>query len=121
MTTKEYLSRVQKLEYKIGRMRLRAKEYELLSQSLPGQSYDGVRVDGTRNTDAPFVKWLMKKYDLEREIEALEEKLVNLMAEIVCSPFPVWGRSQCWGGVCLSTRCCMTRRKCARPVSPSMI
>ena len=83
MTTKEYLSRVQKLEYKIGRMKLRAKEYELLSQSLPGQSYDGVRVDGTRNTDAPFVKWLMKKCDLEREIEALEEKLVNIKAEIM--------------------------------------
>lgn len=83
MTAKDYLSQVQKLEYKIGRMKLRAEEYERLSLSLPGQNYDGVRVDGTRNLDAPFVKWLMKKCDLEQEIRALEERLVNLKAEIM--------------------------------------
>lgn len=54
-----------------------------LSESIPGQSYDGIRVDGTRNLDAPFVKWLMKKADLEQEIKVLEEKLANLKAEIV--------------------------------------
>ena len=83
MTAKDYLSQVQKLEYKIGRMKLRAEEYERLSLSLPGQNYDGVRVDGTRNLDAPFVKWLMKKCDLEQEIRVLEERLVNLKAEIM--------------------------------------
>lgn len=83
MTAKDYLSQVQKLEYKIGRMKLRAEEYERLSLSLPSQNYDGVRVDGTRNLDAPFVKWLMKKCDLEQEIRALEERLVNLKAEIM--------------------------------------
>ena len=83
MTPKEYLSQVQRLEYKIKRMKERAEEYERMSLSLPGQNYDGVRVDGTRNTDAPFVKWLMKKCDLDREIEALEQKLLNLKAEIM--------------------------------------
>lgn len=83
MTAKDYLSQVQKLEYKIGRMKLRAEEYERLSLSLPSQNYDGVRVDGTRNLDAPFVKWLMKKCDLEQEVRALEERLVNLKAEIM--------------------------------------
>ena len=83
MTPKEYLSQVKRLEYKIRRMKERAEEYERMSLSLPGQNYDGVRVDGTRNTDAPFVKWLMKKCDLDREIEALEQKLLNLKAEIM--------------------------------------
>lgn len=83
MTAKEYLSQIQRLEYKISRMKLRAEEYQRLSESIPGQSYDGIRVDGTRNLDAPFVKWLMKKADLEQEIKVLEEKLANLKSEIV--------------------------------------
>lgn len=83
MTAKEYLSQIQRLEYKISRMKLRAEEYQRLSESIPGQNYDGIRVDGTRNLDAPFVKWLMKKADLEQEIKVLEEKLANLKAEIV--------------------------------------
>lgn len=83
MTAKEYLSQIQRLEYKISRMKLRAEEYQRLSESIPGQSYDGIRVDGTRNLDAPFVKWIMKKADLEQEIKVLEEKLANLKAEIM--------------------------------------
>lgn len=83
MTAKEYLSQIQKLEYKISRMKLRAEEYQRLSESIPGQNYDGIRVDCTRNHDAPFVKWLMKKADLEQEISVLEEKLANLKAEIM--------------------------------------
>lgn len=83
MTAKEYLSQIQRLEYKISRMKLRAEEYQRLSESIPGQSYDGIRVDGTRNLDAPFVKWLMKKADLEQEIKVLEEKLANLKTEVM--------------------------------------
>ena len=83
MTTKEYLSQIQKLEYKISRMKIRAEEYERLSASIPGPNYDGIRVDGTRSNDAPFVKWLMKKLDIEQEIKALEGKLENLKAEIM--------------------------------------
>ena len=83
MTAKEYLSQIRKLEYKISRMKLRSEEYELLSHSLPGQNFDGVRVDGTRNLEAPFVKWIMKKCDLDQEIKVLEEKLVNLKAEVL--------------------------------------
>ena len=83
MTAKEYLMQVQKLEYKISRMKLRSEEYERLSHSIPGPNYDRELVSGTRNLDAPFVKWIMKKTDIDREIESLEEKLVNLKAEIM--------------------------------------
>jgi len=83
MTAKEYLMQVQKLEYKISRMKLRSEEYERLSHSIPGPNYDREPVSGTRNLDAPFIKWIMKKADIDREIEYLEEKLVNLKAEIM--------------------------------------
>ena len=83
MTAKEYLMQVQKLEYKISRMKLRSEEYERLSHSIAGPNYDREPVSGTRNLDAPFVKWIMKKADIDREIESLEEKLVNLKAEIM--------------------------------------
>lgn len=83
MTAKEYLMQVQKLEYKISRMKLRSEEYERLSHSIAGPNYDREPVSGTRNLDAPFVKWILKKADLDREIESLEEKLVNLKAEIM--------------------------------------
>ena len=83
MTTKEYLLQVSKLEYKISRMKLRSEEYERLSHSISSPKYDNEPVSGTRNLEAPFVKWIMKKCDLDREIEALEEKLLNLKAEIM--------------------------------------
>lgn len=83
MTAKEYLEQVQKLEYKIKRMKQRSEEYERMSLSVSGQNYEDARVDKTRNLEAPFVKWIMKKCDLDREIETLEKKLVNLKAEIM--------------------------------------
>lgn len=83
MTAKEYLMQVQKLEYKISRMKLRSEEYERLSHSIPGPNYDREFVSGRRNLDAPFVKWILKKADIDREIESLEEKLVNLKAEVM--------------------------------------
>ena len=83
MTAKEYLMQVQKLEYKIKRMKQMSEEYERLSHSISSPCYDREPVSGTRNLEAPFVKWLMKKCDLDKEIEALEEKLINLKAEVM--------------------------------------
>ncbi len=83
MTAKEYLSQIRKLEYKISRMKVRSEEYERLANSIAGPNYDREPVSGTRNQDAPFVKWILKKCDLDREIESLEEKLVNLKAEVM--------------------------------------
>jgi DNA-directed RNA polymerase specialized sigma subunit len=83
MTAKEYLEQVQKLEYNIKRMKQRSEEYERMSLSVSGQNYEGVRVDRTRNLDAPFVKWIMKKCELDQEIATLESKLTNLKANIL--------------------------------------
>lgn len=83
MTAKDYLSQVQRLEYKIKRMKMRAEEYEQMSYSLSSPRMDGMPSSGTRSTDAPYVKWVIKKCELDTEIKALEEKLVNVKAEVL--------------------------------------
>jgi len=83
MTSKEYLSQVYNLQRKIERMNLRYQEYEQMASSVPGPNYSGVRVDGTRNLDAPFVKWIGKMLDLEKEIEKVQQKLDTAKAEII--------------------------------------
>ncbi|MDY2895337.1 MAG: sigma factor-like helix-turn-helix DNA-binding protein [Candidatus Enterosoma sp.] len=82
MTTKEYLERIGKLERKINAMKMRSQEYDRLSLSIPGPSY-GERIGSNpnRNTEAPFLKWLIKKHDLDLEIEKLEKKLKDMQAE----------------------------------------
>ena len=83
MTSKEYLSQVYNLEHEIKQLKLRSEEFERLSLSVPGPNYDGIRVDGTRDLEAPFVKWLMKKDEVDRKIKTLEEKLVKLKSDIL--------------------------------------
>ena len=81
MTAKEYLEQIGRLAHKIEAMKMRSEEYDRLSFSLPGQDFTRERVQCTRNYDAPFVKWIMKKHEIDEEIKKLEIKLQNLQAE----------------------------------------
>ena len=83
MTKIEYLSQVYKLQLKIDKKKIRAKEYERLSMSIPGPNYDQPVVDKTRSLEAPFVKWIGKLIDIQKEIEELEKKLDVLKAEVI--------------------------------------
>ncbi len=83
MTSKEYLEQIGKLEHKIKCMKLRSEEYDRLSMSLPTQDFTRDRVQTTPNLDAPFVKWIMKKAELDKQIENNEKKLKELRAEAV--------------------------------------
>ena len=83
MTAKEYLEQIGKLEYKIQRMKERSRYYEQMSYSVPGQDFTRERIQGTPNLEAPFVKWLMKKDEIDREIERLENTLEALKEEIL--------------------------------------
>lgn len=83
MTSKEYLEQIGKLEHKIKCMKLRSEEYDRLSMSLPSQDFTRDRVQTTPNLDAPFVKWIMKKAELDKQIENNEKKLKELRAEAV--------------------------------------
>lgn len=81
MTSKEYLEQIGKLEHKIKCMRFRSQEYDRLSMSLPSQDFTRERVQTTPNLDAPFVKWISKKADLDRQIELKEKELETLKGE----------------------------------------
>lgn len=83
MTKEEYLNQVGRLQHKLKMMKLRAEEYEELANSIPTQNYSRERVSGTRNLEAPFVKWLNKLWDLEIDMKEVEQKLDEKRAEII--------------------------------------
>lgn len=82
MDAKEYLSQIKNLEHKIYCMKLRSEEYDRMSLSIPGPSYgEKIGTNPNRNTDAPFVKWIYKKIEIDEKIKELEENLNNLKGE----------------------------------------
>lgn len=83
MTNKEYLSQVYRLELKIKQLKVRSEEFERLSNTVPGSNYDGIRVDGTHNQEAPYVKWIVKKSEVDIKIATLQKELERLKVEIL--------------------------------------
>lgn len=83
MTNKDYLSQVYHLELKIKQLMLRSKEFERLSFTVPGSNYDRIRVDGTHNQEAPYVKWIVKKSEVDGKIAFLQKDLDRLKVEIL--------------------------------------
>ena len=82
MDAKEYLMQIKKLEHKIYCMKLRLEEYDRMSLSIPGPSYgEKIGSNPNRNTDAPFVKWIYKKIEIDEKIKSLEEKLKNIKSQ----------------------------------------
>ena len=82
MDAKEYLMQIKKLEHKIYCMKLRSEEYDRMSLSIPVPSYgEKIGSNPNRNTDAPFVKWIYKKIEIDEKIKALEEKLKNIKSQ----------------------------------------
>ena len=84
MDSKEYLEQIRKLEHKIYCMKLRSEYYNTMSLSIPGPTYgEKIGSNPNRNTEAPFLRWLFKKDEIDREIGKLEEKLNSLKAEAI--------------------------------------
>lgn len=84
MTSKEYLSQIYNLDHKIYLMQLEVDEYRRLADSVPGPNYDKPFINNPNpNTEAPFMKWLTKALDKEREIEKEIERLNNLKIEVL--------------------------------------
>ena len=80
MKAKKYLQQIQRLDNHIERLRDEAREYERLAGSIPGQTFDRERVDGTRNFEAPYVKWIYRKIEKDEEIAKAEQKLLEIKA-----------------------------------------
>jgi RNA polymerase sigma factor (sigma-70 family) len=51
--------------------------------TVPGSNFYAVRVDGTRNSEAPFVKWLIKKAEVDEVIDSLQKEETRLKIEIM--------------------------------------
>ena len=83
MKAKDYLSQVRNMEEKIAKMKIDIEEYRRLAWSVPGCDYDSIKVDCTRDNEAPFKKWIIKAADLELDLKYLEKKYVELRNEVI--------------------------------------
>lgn len=83
MTKEEFLQQVGRIQHKLDMMKLRCDEYDRLANSIPGPCLDRVGSSGTRNLEAPFVKWIYKKLDLEEEMKQVQKKLDEKRTEII--------------------------------------
>ena len=93
MTSKEYLMQIYNLDHKIYMMQLEADEYRRLADVIPGGNYDKPFVKpSNRNTEAPFVKWINKALDKEKEIEMEIERPYVLECGVSAAPDPIRGQ-----------------------------
>jgi DNA-directed RNA polymerase specialized sigma subunit len=83
MDVRKYLSRYHYLEIDIKHMQDEIKEYERLANSIPGMSFDAIRVDGTKSLDAPFTKWIHKAMDKELQMTEMIKQLQTVKCEII--------------------------------------
>ena len=83
MTPREYLSQVFRIEQRIKAKEIKSAEFESLAGSIPGPNYDGIKVDHSRRTDAPFVYWIEKKAEVDEQIRNLRTKQSVLKGEIM--------------------------------------
>lgn len=83
MTAKEYLCQAHELEIKIQCLKAEVEEYKDLASSISGSNFDREVVDRTRNTDAPYVRWVLKVYEKEEEIKRMEALLADVKGNIL--------------------------------------
>ena len=82
MTAKEYLSQSRTLNKLIKDHLAMIENLKQMEQSIPGPNYDTELVDHTRSYEAPFLKFLLKRIDLEKQVEVEKENLVDLQSEV---------------------------------------
>ncbi len=85
MDKKEYLSRYYNLIERIERKKQYIAFCEERSHSIPEQDFSQERVDCTPSYEAPFVKWVLRGLDAERELKDLEAKSSVAKGEIETS------------------------------------
>lgn len=73
MEVQKYLSRYHYMTVKLEKLQDLYDEYIRMSHSIPGVQFDQIRVSGTRNLEAPFVKWIHKAMGVDFDIEILRK------------------------------------------------
>lgn len=83
MQVKEYLSRYHNTKEKIKLLEKEIEEFIRLANSIPGISFDQLRVDGTKSLKAPFEKWIQKTLENEQKITLMRRRLPVIKGEII--------------------------------------
>jgi DNA-directed RNA polymerase specialized sigma subunit len=83
MQVKDYLSRYHNTKEKIKLLEKEIEEFIRLANSIPGISFDQLRVDGTKSLKAPFEKWIQKTLENEQKITLMKRKLPIIKGEII--------------------------------------
>ncbi|MEG1821222.1 MAG: DUF1492 domain-containing protein [Malacoplasma sp.] len=82
MTLKEKLSELKMLNNKIYKHKDLISYFEKKSNSITGCNYDKEVVDGTKSLEAPFIKWIYRKIDVEKILEEDIQRLKIGIKEI---------------------------------------
>lgn len=83
MQVKDYLCRYHNTKEKIKLLEKEIEEFIRLANSIPGISFDQLRVDGTKSLKAPFEKWIQKTLENEQKITRMRRKLPIIKGEII--------------------------------------
>ncbi len=81
MTAKAYFGQAYRLDQRINSNMQELDKLRELSTSVSSPCFEE-KFSGTRNTDPPFVKYVINIIDMERQINVELEKLVALKKEI---------------------------------------
>ena len=71
MLVKDVLLEIKEIKHKLDRDYLLLKYYDEESKKITTISYDQIKTSSTKNTEAPFEKWVLKKLQKEHEIKEL--------------------------------------------------
>ena len=77
----EQLEQIRQMFFKIQMQQELIDYYDLMSNTLGGCDFSSERIDKSRNLDAPFVKWIYKKIDAEKQLKDMEVELQNKISE----------------------------------------
>lgn len=81
ITAKKYLSQAYRLDQRINADLEEVARLRVMASSISSPSWEE-KTGGTRSTDPPYVKCIIKIIDLERHIDEEVDKLVDLKKQI---------------------------------------
>lgn len=83
MLDRELLYKPSRLKKKLHHLYLRKEELEIFADSIPSHPFGEPVVHGTRDLNAPFVKWLYKIEDINNQIKAVEDELNKVVEQLL--------------------------------------
>ncbi len=82
MEVKEYLKQTDGIKHHIDLLRIESQQLKLQSQSVQGVQYGEHISSPNKNAEAPFVRCLLRKQEVDDQIKREEDYLSTLKMEI---------------------------------------